>query len=85
MMSKYKFVIKGIDGAIKYVSKGNYTASVAQYTGFFNKQRFIKQNKYSITESDVIDILDVSEMVDNEGVDASPTNNQSNHLLVQQY
>lgn len=82
----YKFIIKGINGTIKYISKNNYySVSQAQAVGFVSKQGFMYQNRYSITESDTIDTLDVSEMVESECVNSELSTNPSIQLLVQQY
>ena len=78
----YKFVIKGVNGAIKYVSKNNYySVSQAQAVGFVSKQGFMYQNRYSITESDTIDV----EIIESECVNSELSSNSANHLLAQQY
>ena len=82
----YKFVIKGIDGTIKYVSKNNYySVDAAQFVGHNTKIGFTHQNRYSITKSDTIDVVNASEVVENECINSELSNNLSIHLLVQQY
>lgn len=78
----YKFVIKGINGAIKYTSTIKYNSVLqAQGKGFRFKSTCVEFNIHSITESDTIDV----EMVESECVNNELLNNPSIQLLVQQY
>lgn len=75
----YKFVIKGIDGVIKYTSSTLVsTVDVAQNAGSRFKLLFIMYNMHNIIKSDIVEVIPVNQSI-------TELNKQQYHLLVQQY